>query len=745
MNPKHLIIPVLALIGCQPSFDEPIIPLDNYKIEEGFSLEVLASEPLLTAPVAMDFDLQGRIWVVEMPGFMEDMSGRGEDAPTGSIKILKDLDKDGIMDHSTIFLDSLVMPRALALVYNGVLYAEPPNLWFAEIRNDRVARRTLVDSLYAVEGNPEHQSNGLKLNIDNWIYSANSHFRYQLKDGQWIKEPTTYRGQWGISHDNFGRLYYNDNSRQLLGDYLLPNRLIRNQHYIPTSGVNQPLTTNQRVYPLHAALVNRGYVEGVLDRDSLLVNVTSACGPLVYRGGNFPEEYAQNVFVCIPEANLVKRNILTFHEDSVSAEQAWQGKEFLASTDEGFRPVNLSDGPDGNLYIVDMHRGIIQHYAYLSPYLRKKAKKKKLDTILDYGRILKVRKAGTARDPIPNLKDASLEDLVTLLEHSNGWIRDKAQQLLVFRQNTKAVPKLKKLASNTGTPRSQIHALYALNGLESLSFDFLKKLALQSHPDVISHILVLLEEHIGDSNKFEAMELFKALRKRNDPRIDLYLATTLGTWAQLSSEEFFPIMVDLAKEYKGRKLFSEAILSGIGESDRQLANRLRNFSADEYIGLDTLLAKSIDNRKNKKTNPIFSTELASSDARTTGSNLYAQLCASCHGVRGNGIQGLAPPLLNSEYVADAQGLGLIILHGLRGPIEVNGTLYDLNQVMPGLSTNSSVSDKDIADIISYATSAFSSTPQWLDVDIIKELRSQKPKEDGEYTVKELKEIIKKSQ
>lgn len=95
-----------------------------------------------------------------------------------------------------------------------------------------------------------------------------------------------------------------------------------------------------------------------------MVNVTAACGPLVYRGGMFPADYDQNVFVCVPEANLIKRNILSFYGDRVEAKQAWQGKEFLASTDEGFRPVNLSNGPDGNMYVVDMHRGVIQHYAF---------------------------------------------------------------------------------------------------------------------------------------------------------------------------------------------------------------------------------------------------------------------------------------------------------------------------------------------------------------------------------------------
>src|SRR5690606_26596043 len=221
-----------------------------------------------------------------------------------------------------------------------------------------------------------------RMNLDNWIYNANSNFRYRLNDGKWLKEPTSFRGQWGISHDNFGRLYFNNNSRQLLGDYMLPNRLVRNRYYVPKKGVNQRLTNDERVYPVQAVPVNRGYEEGILDKDSVQVEVTAACGPLVYRGGAFPAGYDQNVFVCVPEANLIKRNILTFYGDSTSAKQAWEGKEFLTSLDEGFRPVSLSNGPDGSMYIIDMHRGVIQHYAFLSPYLKKKSKELHLDTII---------------------------------------------------------------------------------------------------------------------------------------------------------------------------------------------------------------------------------------------------------------------------------------------------------------------------------------------------------------------------
>tara|TARA_R110000822_G_scaffold25433_1_gene76970 strand:+ start:532 stop:2772 length:2241 start_codon:yes stop_codon:yes gene_type:complete len=734
----------LIVFSCKPSFNEPQISLEDYKVEEGFELEMVASEPLLTAPVAIDFDTKGRIWVAEMAGFMVNLEGDDEDLPSGSIKILEDLDNDGIMDHAKTFLDSLVMPRALALVYGGLLYAESPNLWFVEIEDDKPVNRVLVDSLYATVGNPEHQPNGLMMNLDNWIYNAKSNFRYQRKDGVWKKEPTTNRGQWGISHDNFGRLYYNNNSTQLLGDHILPNRLVRNKYFIPRKGVDETLTKDNRVYPLHAASVNRGYEEGVLNQDSLLVNVTAACGPLVYRGGMFPADYDQNVFVCVPEANLIKRNILSFYGDRVEAKQAWQGKEFLASTDEGFRPVNLSNGPDGNMYVVDMHRGVIQHYAFLSPYLKKISAEKKLDTILDYGRILRVRSKDKLAREIPDLETLPAPRLLDFLKDSNGWIRDRAQQYLIHKNDKGVLPGLKEMALDNKSPLAQLHALYVLKGLNVLSFDFLQQLAISGGPEATAHALVLMEDYASEKNVPKAKDLFAELLNRNEPMLDLYLSTTLGIWAKYDQEVFFSFIYDLSSKYKDNVIVQEAILSGSEGVMSALKLKLEEKDNLKNTDLDVLAAASLERQENNRPNYIYSTQIARADSRTNGAILFRQICASCHSSSGEGIRGLAPPLVGSEYISNhLEQLGLIILHGLKGPLLINGEVYDNNHQMPGLKYNKSLSDKDISDIISYVTNAFSVNPKGLKPEKIKELRGVSSKDGMEYTEKELFEQIGK--
>ena len=726
-------------MSCKPNFEEPRIALDAYKIEEGFELEVIASEPLLDSPVAIDFDNNGRIWVVDMPGFMI-----GETEPTGSIKILEDLDNDGVADHAKIVIDSLVMPRALVLVYGGLLYAEPPNLWFAEIENDNIKNKTLVDSLYAPAGNPEHQPNGLLMNIDNWIYSGSTNFRYQKRDGIWVKEPTSYRGQWGISKDNFGRLYYNNNGRQLLGDYVLPNRLIRNKFYTPKEGLNKRLTEDQRVYPIHPTPVNRGYSEGVLNKDSLLVNVTAACGPLVYRGNNFSEDYNQNVFVCEPAANLVKRNILTFNGVYTEANQAWQDKEFLASSDEGFRPVNLNNGPDGNMYIVDMHRGVIQHHAFLSPYLRNRSIEHGLDSLVDFGRILKVSKKGVNGKILTDLNRLSTNKLIDLLKSDNGWLRDRAQQIIIHKNDKIAIPLLNKLVVEVEHPLAQIHVLYALEGLNALNFEILVAVAKNGNAEVGAHAIILLERFIKSENSETIAKLFKELIGKNSMTLDFYISSTLGVWANIDKEQFVPTMNMLSTKYKNHKIFQEALVSGLSYKNIDFQNDFIENEIAQNTLFSKVLSKNIQQFNEKKPNVLFVKILPNKDARTEGSNLYGQICAACHGPTGEGIEELAPPLINSEYLKTSmERLGLILLHGLKGPVNVNGTLYNFNSTMPGLVHNEQISDEDLSHVINYITNAFTDHSKRLSVDKINELRTIKSKSGMEYTEAELNEMFQK--
>lgn len=717
------------------SYEEPKVSLNGYKIEEGFELSVIASESFFKAPVSMDFDNKGRMWVVEMIGYMPNLEGIGEDEPNGRISILEDLDKDGVIDHSKTFLDKLVLPRGLAHVYGGLLYTDGPKLWFVEIKNDKPGKKTLVDPIYAEGGNVEHSSNGLMMNIDNWIYNSNYNFRYQLKNGKWLKEPTSYRGQWGITKDNFGRLYYNNNSTQLQGDYVLPNRAIRNKYFKPTIAEGQKLTNN-KVFPIHQTSVNRGYQKGVLDEKGYLVEVTAACGPLVYRGGSFPKEYNQNVFVCIPEANLIKRNILNFNNTETVANQAVEGKEFIASTDEGFRPVNIFNGPDGAMYIVDMHRGIIQHKAYISQYLTEQLATKKLDTLQNAGRILKVVNKASKLHTIPDLSKATSKELVALLSHQNGWLRDRSQQILINKNDKTIVKDLVALTKNTNQLSTAIHALYVLDGLNMLTFGILSDVISQTkQPETIAHVLGLSERFTTVQNAAKLKAISTQLLAQNNEMIDLYLAFSLNNWLKIDNETFLPIIAQIEKKYSSKRVFQEAITSSL-EGKEELYLKAQNPNAI----LKNNLTLAINNRQKKEMNPIFVKEKNVVDNRTKGLQLFRSICSACHGADGKGIQDLAPPLKGSEYIdGSMKRLASIILHGLSGPITVNGKLYQLNNEMPGLATNKDISDQDITDIIRFTQNAFAKEGKNITEAEVKKMRDKKPAGGGLFDEKQLLE------
>ena len=736
---------LISITACtSKNFNEPKIILNQYQIEKGFALDVAASEPFIEAPVTLDFDNQGRMWVVEMKGYMQNLAGTGDHTPNGTITILEDLDHDGVTDHSKIFMDSLVLPRAIAHVYGGLLYAEPPNLWFVDIENDKPINKVLVDSLYSDGGNVEHQPNGLMMHLDNWIYNAKSNFRYKRKNNQWIKEPTTFRGQWGISKDNFGRLYYNTNSRQLLGDYILPNTGIKNIYYKPIALLNKILTPNQRVFPLHPTAVNRGYQIGVLNADSLLLNVTSACGPLIYRGDKFPNEYLENAFVCAPEANLVKRNVLTFDADKVIAKQAIPEKEFIVSTDEGFRPVNLFNGPDGNMYVVDMHRGIIQDKAFLTPYLQKLYAKKQLDTIIGMGRILRVTNKNAKPTDFINVNNQSISELVDLLHHKNGWVRDRAQQLLILKRGTKVISLLKKLLlDNASGSTAKLHALYTLEGLKALNFEILENILYSSsNSNTISHALVLMEQFATQNRALSLVKIIKHLILKNSPEINLYILSSLGDWMMFSKEDLFPLVRDLSYNYKDNIVFQEALINSLRGQEEQYKLFLgETINAPDNNLIAEILKTTITNKSKNKRNIIFTTKNVKVDNRIAGYNIFRNLCATCHGVEGEGIESLAPPLKNSEYVTESsERLALVILHGLSGPIHVNGDLYELNIAMPGLANNPEFSDRDIQSVIQYLQNAFPGTTTKIGVNKIKSLREQKPKDGIGFTEEELLKI-----
>ncbi len=713
----------LSILSCTKQYEETIVPFDDYQIEEGFELQAIVAEPLLEAPVNISFDDQGRLWAIEMAGYMQTIEGLNPKGPIGRILLFEDKDDDGQMDHTTIFLDSLKLVRAIAHVYGGLLYAEPPNLYFTEINKDLTpGTKILVDSSYAVGGNVEHQPNGLLMNVDNWIYNAKSTKRYRLKDGEWQIETTSFRGQWGITHDAMGRLLYNDNSNQVRGDWVLPNVLNQNPNFKSQQAININIVKDQRVYPIQATAVNRGYVEGNLDEEGKLKKFTSSCGPVFFEGHAFPDSYQGNVFVCGPEVNLIKRNKVDQYKLRRAGEQVWEGKEFIISKDEAFRPVNLQNGPDGALYIVDMHRGIIQHKTYMTSYLRDLYIKKGLDSIVGMGRILRVSGDEQSSFKQIDLTEMSQERLIDSLGSSNIWIRNKAQQLLINSGNLKLEKALKKLLEANDNEITKIHALYTLEGLGIIDKTTFNTDKLLNFPALCAHVLKLLASH---NLPLSSSEIERLMTSKNET-IDYYLAFYLSKQLNNANNHF---LKQLIERYDEAEWFLEPVYAGAFKTKNDFISMI-----DGHHNIKNKLNTFKITKKRKTPN------LLGKDGLTKGLVLYRNNCASCHGPDGEGLTDLAPPLLASEFVSgNPEKLAAIMVYGLTGAIEVNGTSYEFSASMPGLGNSSELTSEDIKNIGNYIRNAFTTSPQNLRTNMVDSIKSIHRPLDKVYTVKELNE------
>jgi glucose/arabinose dehydrogenase/mono/diheme cytochrome c family protein len=759
----------------------------SFQVEPGLTVQLVAAEPLVQDPVVITFDPDGRLWVVEMRGFMPAIDGEGETKPVGRISVLEDKNGDGQMDVSTVYLDSLVMPRAIALVPNGALVAENGALWLTKDLNGdlKADTKTLVDKDYAGSALPEHAGNGLWRSMDNWYYNAKSRFRYRLADGAWQRDSTEMRGQWGMSHDDKGRLYYNYNWSQLHADLVPPNYLSRNPHHTSTTGIDQGLTIDRRVYPIRPnPAVNRGYIPGTLDKEGRLQEFTAACSPLVYRGTALPAAYSGNVFVCEPAGNLVKRNVVKENEGMLTASDPHPGREFLASTDERFRPVHLATGPDGALYVADMYRGLIQHSAYITPYLKEQTLTRKLVLPINRGRIWRVVPQNQKASRLPKLSKASSGELVRTLSNPDGWYRDMAQRLLVERGDTSVRQALTQVVLKETNPLGRFHALWTLDGLKLSRPALLFQVASDQNPLVQSTALRLLEP-FARADQSVRTRLGKQLAtdvEKASPEQSIQMALTAQV---LDPAVSYPLLTGIVERYGRTPLIRDAVLSSLQDNEFAFLQRLwtaprwqaqepateifvemlataiiRKRNPDELMALLTRLdgdkgaltwqAKAVlaglaIGGSATKLKPI---KLASAPHILTeskamvepsrlatlttlfewpghtvdqnrvlpknslndqdqklfasGRQLYLSTCSGCHGTDGAGMARFAPPLVGSDWVlGDGKRLALILLHGMEGPVDVAGKVYNTPDILPVMPAHSTMDDASITAILMY--------------------------------------------
>lgn len=708
--------------------------IKTLQVAEGFTFENIAED--VHQPVSLSFDANGRAWVVEMTNYMIDLDGSKENEPRGRIKVLEDTDGDGSLDKSVVFLDKLILPRACAVTSDGLLYAHKDQLFFIKRGGKKglkpIGEPELIDKDYAVGGNAEHKSNGLLYGRDNWYYNAKSSYRYRKINGEWVKQKTAFRGQWGIAQDDAGRLYYNNNSTLLVGDSMRPNLLRNHPHYTPKHSIANKVGSN-RVYPIRVNPgVNRAYTGKVLGKDGKLINCTGASGMTIYRGENFPKEFYGSSFTTEPCGNLISAKKIKY--DSVNTPKGSRiigNKPFMASTDEWFRPVNIYTAPDGTLWVIDMYMGLVQHKTYMTTYLRKQYQSRGLDKPKpNNGRIYRVRYTKNVVGNAPKMGKASIKKLKRFLSHPNGTVRDNAQRLLVEKITSSkgAAAQWKSACKGEFSGLGLMHALWVCEAMQVVPARLITAGLASQNTDVVNSALELA--HLADSSVLDALLTYSPTSRTTHS----YLFA-LGKQATAKSHKKAVEVIAKAKQ-KRIPLVAAIYTSGLG------------LNAAEMLKLDTKIDEDLK-RHLKKASKKKASETAKAPvvpkqhkaSYEKGKALYLGIgaCSGCHGLEGQGQGEVFPPLAPSEWVANTDTFAKVIIHGLEGPISVAGKKYAGASAMP---KRPDLTDSQVADIITYVRYMKGNKGGAVTAKQIKKIRKATKARTKSYTDKELRADMK---
>jgi mono/diheme cytochrome c family protein/glucose/arabinose dehydrogenase len=656
--------PVQKVADIVPALS-PQDELKTFYMPPGYHAELVASEPLVQDPIWIDFDADGRMYVLEMPGFAMDKAMADSREPIGRIAVLEDTNDDGKMDKRTVFLDGLVLPRALKVLDKGVLVGEPPNLWLAQDTDGdlKADKKELIRNDFGrLEGNLEHNANSLWWGLDNWIYTSEHDWYLRLKDGKFQVERTLSRGQWGVGMDDAGRIYRNVNTEALFADIVPASYFMRNPNVVRTRGLYEPMVEPDKtaIWPVRPTPgVNRGYRTELMRPDGSAAYFTGVSSPMIYRGDRLPKELEGNAFVVDSPTNLVHRYIVSDDgTGKIGARDAYTKGEFLASTDERFRPVNLFSAPDGTLYVVDMYRGVVQDVQFQTDYLRDYIAKHQLELPVGNGRVWRIVHDTTKRDRKPALSKETPAGLVALLSHPNGWWRDTAQQLLVQRGDKSVAPALTALALKAPDFRTKLHALWTLDGLDAIDADTVQRSLSDQSANVRASAIRLSERWLSQPNHPLQTEVLKHLDETNWT-VRRQLAATLGSLP--AADRLAPLTTILTK-YGDDPITVDAAISGLrGQEAAVLTKLLTQPSATQVDAMAMLAGAATKSRDKDAIEQIMT---AASDA----SRPQAQRLALLRGLDA-GIAGAARPsggIVSASGPAAAAGAGAPGVAGFGG-------------------------------------------------------------------------------
>jgi len=508
---------------------EPREALATFRVEPGFRIELVAAEPLIADPVELAFDEQGRLWVLEFTQYNQEFPG-GDPNVRGKLKVLRDTDGDGAMDTAVTFAENLNYASAFALWRGGVFLGETPDIvYLSDTDGDgRADRREVVFTGFAREARRAGQAqiNSFRWGLDNRIHVCTNTGGVVSRPGVNDQAPVDVRGrgfsfdprtrhydvrsgggQHGMTFDAWGNQFACQSSLPGMfviydARYLAHNPWLRAP--APTARIHPPLAD----YPLfvispeepwrvlRSKLRTSGQFGGKADTfGGVVANqgfFTAATGLTVYTGDAFPAEYQGSSYIGEPANNVVHRARLRREGVGFVSEptNAATKSEFLASSDNWFRPVQFANGPDGALYVADMYRELIEGGTFLPEEMLRHLR---VVNGQDRGRIYRVLPQTRVTSRLPDLSSLSTEAVARLLAHPNGWHRETAARLLHERQDAVAATSLRELASRAPAALSRTHARYALVGQKSYPAELALAALAESDENALVHSLRLAE------------------------------------------------------------------------------------------------------------------------------------------------------------------------------------------------------------------------------------------------------------
>lgn len=696
--------------GIDLSPKPPVVPVSaneekkSFVLKPGYSMDPVLSEPQIKEPAAIQFDGNGRMYVLELRTYMQDIDANGELMPTSRISRWEDKDNDGNYETGVIFLDSLVFPRyVVPFGKNSILSMESNEdhvYKYTDTDGDGKAdKKELFSSGLGRSGNVEHQTSFLTWALDNWMYSTYNSKRIRwTPDGVIQEESGNPWGQWGVTQDNYGKLWFQDGAGGVPQGFQFPivygNFSVRGQW---REGFRVPYSL------VKLADFQPGMKEA--NPDGSLNNVTGAAGSDVFRGDRLPQELVGQYFYGEPVGRIVRQVNSENEEGLTYIQNAYidSQTEFIQSTDPLFRPVDMATAPDGTMYIVDMYRGIIQegNWTQDGSYLRTKIQQYQMDDVIGNGRIWRLSYEGMPRNTEkPRMYDENSAELVRHLENPNGWWRDQAQQLMVLNQDKSIVGALENMVKTSSNELARIHALWTLEGLSSLKLDLIRDLLKDSNPKI----------------RIQALRASETLFKYGEKSL-------ASDYKELAQDEDTDVAI--------QALFSAYILK-IDEVEELMATTMKSNSAKGVQLVGTQILEKIEEAKKAASTKFEGQELA---LYTQGKTIFDSYCSTCHGPKGLGSPAgdglIAPAFSGSQRIQGHPEYAVkTLLHGLTGDLE--GKEYE--GVMIAMDMND---DDYIASVLSYIRNDFGNSASFITPEYVAQIREETKDRDGNYSFDEL--------